>query len=145
LGVVPDGIRGGAGDAHLRGPAGHGTASAEPGAREAIAATGVFVDMSPFPADTRLPLTLSEQLDAMLSGWLDRHAPGADRARPDEIATGVVTVADDAVAQVEAFCARWDLTVRRTARGDGRWAVLIIEGRALPVRGFIEITAMYRR
>jgi hypothetical protein len=121
------------------------TASAEPGAREAIAATGVFVGMSSFPADTRLPLTLSEQLDAMLSGWLDRHAPGGDRARPDEIATGVVTVADGDVAQVEAFCARWDLTARRTARGDGRWAVLIIEGRALPVRGFIETTAMYRR
>jgi hypothetical protein len=34
-------------------------------------------------------------------------------------------------------------TARRTARGDGRWAVLIIEGRALPVRGFIVITAMY--
>jgi hypothetical protein len=98
-----------------------------------------------FPADTRLLLTLSEQLDAMLSGWLDRHAPGGDRARPDEIATGVVTVADGDVAQVEAFCARRDLTARRTARGDGRWAVLIIEGPALPVRGFIEITAMYRR
>ena len=81
----------------------------------------------------------------MLSGWLDRHALGGGRARPDEIATGVVTVADGDVAQVEAFCARWDLTAQRTARGDGRCAVLIIEGRALPVRGFIEITAMYRR
>jgi hypothetical protein len=35
----------------------------------------------------------------------------------------------------------------RSARsaGDARWAVLIIEGRALPVRGFTEVTAMYRR
>lgn len=95
--------------------------------------------------DTLLPLTLSEQLDAMLSGWLDRHAPGGDLGRPDEIAAGVVTVADGDVAQVEAFCARWDLRVRRTARGDGRWAVLIVEGRELAVRGFTEITAMYRR
>jgi hypothetical protein len=95
--------------------------------------------------DNVLPLTLSEQLDAMLSGWLDRHAPSGELGHPDELAKGVVTVADRDIAEVEAFCARWDLTVQRTARGDGRWAVLIVEGRALPVRGFTEITAMYRR
>jgi hypothetical protein len=37
------------------------------------------------------------------------------------------------------------MTVRRIARGDGRWAVLVVEAAALPVRGFTEITAMYRR
>jgi hypothetical protein len=71
--------------------------------------------------------------------------PTGDPGGPDEIAKGVVTVADGDVAQVMQFCARWGLAVQRTARGDGRWAVLIIEGRALPVRGFTEVTAMYRR
>jgi hypothetical protein len=101
--------------------------------------------MTSLLADIHSPLTLSEQLDAMLSGWLDRHAPDGDRGGPDEIAKAVVTVADGDVAQVTQFCARWGLAVQRTARGDGRWAVLIVEGRALPVRGFTEVTAMYRR
>jgi hypothetical protein len=57
------------------------TASAEPGAREAIAATRVFVGMSSFPADTRLPLTLSEQLDAMLV-WLARSPRPRRRSCP---------------------------------------------------------------
>ncbi|HEY7622973.1 MAG TPA: hypothetical protein VH834_24575 [Solirubrobacteraceae bacterium] len=92
-----------------------------------------------------LPLTLSEQLDAMLAGWMDRHAPDGDHGRADEVAAGVITVAERDVPEVETFCARWDMTVRRTSGDDGRWVVLIVEGRALPVRGFTEITAMYRR
>ena len=31
--------------------------------------------MPAFATDSLIPLTLSEQLNAMLSGWLDRHAP----------------------------------------------------------------------
>ena len=54
----------------------------------------------------------------------------------------MVEPVDRGIAHSEAFCGRWDLTLRRTARGDGRWAVLIVEGSALPVRGFTEITAM---
>jgi hypothetical protein len=96
-------------------------------------------------SDTTLPLTLSEQLNAMLLGWLDRHAPDGDLGRAEQIAAGVITVAESDVAEVEAFCANWDMTVRRSARGDGRWAVLVVQGRPLPVRGFTEITAMYRR
>ena len=57
----------------------------------------------------------------------------------------MITVADAQVPEVEAFCADWDMTVRHTARGDGAWAVLVVEGRPLPVRGFTEITAMSRR
>ena len=49
------------------------------------------------------------------------------------------------MAQVRAFCADWGMTVRRVPRGDGPLAVLIVEGPALPVRGFTEITALYRR
>jgi hypothetical protein len=101
--------------------------------------------MASLQSDTTLPLTLSEQLNAMLLGWLDRHAPDGDLGRPEQIAAGVITVAESDVAQVEAFCAHWGMTVRRSARGDGRWAVLVVQGRPLPVRGFTEITAMYRR
>jgi hypothetical protein len=37
------------------------------------------------------------------------------------------------------------MSVRRTACSERGWAVLIIEGAALPVRGFTEITALHRR
>jgi hypothetical protein len=100
--------------------------------------------MTAFATDSLIPLTLSEQLNAMLSGWLDRHAPDYDSDN-DAIAGGIITVADRHVAEVEAFCTQWDLAVRRTGRSDRSWAVLIVEGPALPVRGFTEITAMYRR
>ena len=101
--------------------------------------------MASFVSDTAFPLTLSEQLDAMLAGWLDRHAPDGDLGDPRQSAAGVITVARSDIAQVEAFCAGWGMTVRRVPRGDGAWAALIVEGPALPVRGFTEITAMYRR
>jgi hypothetical protein len=39
----------------------------------------VVPGMSSLATDNLIPLTLSEQLDAMLCGWLDRHAPGYDR------------------------------------------------------------------
>ena len=91
------------------------------------------------------PLTVSEQLDAMLAGWLDRHDPAGERRRTEGVARAVVTVADGAVPEVEAFCARRQLTVQRSARGGGRWAVLVVEGGALSVQGFTEITGMYRR
>ena len=38
-------------------------------------------------------LTLSEQLDAMLLGWLERRAAGVSRADADAIATAFATVA----------------------------------------------------
>jgi hypothetical protein len=103
----------------------------------------VVPGMSSLATDSLIPLSLSEQLDAMLSGWMDRHAPDYDRDK-DGVAGGVVTVAHREVAEVGAFLASWGLTARRTRR-DGRWTVLIVEGPAAPVRGFIEITAMYRR
>ena len=101
--------------------------------------------MASLLCDTTLPLTLREQLGAMLAGWLDRHAPDGNLGEPDEVAAGVVTVVAGDIAQVEAFCADWGITVRRLPRGDSRWAVLVVRGRPLPVRGFIEITALYRR
>jgi len=95
-------------------------------------------------SDTDFPLTLSEQLNAMLAGWLDRHAPDGDLDGPDQIAAGIITVAQAQLAEVEAFCAGWDMTVQRSPRAEGRWAVLVVQGRPLPVRGFLEITSMYR-
>jgi hypothetical protein len=100
--------------------------------------------MASFATDSLIPLTLSEQLNAMLSGWLDRHAPDYD-SEDDGIAGGIITVADRDVAEVEAFCAQWDMSVRRTGPSDRGWAVLMVEGAALPVRGFTEITVLYRR
>jgi hypothetical protein len=72
--------------------------------------------------------------------------PAADYDPEDDgIAGGIITVAIRDVVEVEVFCAQWDLAVRRSGRSDCGWAVLIVEGAALPVRGFTEITAMYRR
>ena len=104
----------------------------------------VVVGMSSLATDNLIPLTLSEQLDAMLSGWLDRNAPDYD-ADDDGIAGAIVTVAEREVPEIELFCSRWGLDARRAARNDGRRAVLIVEGPAMPVRGFTEMTAMYRR
>jgi hypothetical protein len=100
--------------------------------------------MASLATDSLIPLTLSEQLSAMLSGWLDRHAPDYD-SQDDGIAGGIITVADRDVAQLEAFCEQWDMSVRRTGASDRGWSVLIVEGAALPVRGFTEITALYCR
>jgi len=101
--------------------------------------------MASLLSDTTLPLTVSDQLNAMLSGWLDRHAPDGDLGDPDQPAAGVVTVAHAHVPEVQAFCAEWDMTVTRGASRDGGHAVLVVQGRQLPVRGFIEITSMDRR
>jgi hypothetical protein len=98
--------------------------------------------MAALPADTTTdsPLTLSEQLDAMLLGWLERQV---DRREPNPglRAKAVITVTETAFGEVERFCARWEMTVERPGRG----SIAVVEGPALPVEGFTEITAMYRR
>jgi len=94
--------------------------------------------------DTHLPLTLSEQLDAMLLGWLERRATDAG-AGPDKTATAIVPVADAHYPEIEVFCSRWDLRIDRVIPArDGR-VVVVIAGPALPVQGLTEITGMYRR
>jgi hypothetical protein len=101
--------------------------------------------MASLQSDITLPLTLSEQLDAMLRGWLDRHAPDGDLGDSDQPAGGVITVSNAHVPEVQAFGAEWDMTITAGASRDARHAVLVVQGRQLPVRGFIEITSMYRR
>lgn len=81
-------------------------------------------------------LSLSEQLDAMLHGWLERAGRSV---QPGVRAKAVLTIARAALDEVERFCAKWDMTVERH---DG---VVTIEGPALAVEGFAAITAMYRR
>jgi hypothetical protein len=90
------------------------------------------------------PLTIGEQLDAMLMGWLERRAATRGPGHPEATATAVVTVAHRHVREVEAFCERWELAVRHAVSAFGDFAVLSVKGRALPVQGFTEITAMYR-
>ena len=104
----------------------------------------VVVGMSSLATDNLIPLTLSEQLGAMLSGWLERNAPDYD-ADDDGIAGAIVTVAEREVPEIELFCSRWGLAARPAPRNDGRSAALVVEGPAMPVRGFTEITTMYRR
>jgi hypothetical protein len=97
--------------------------------------------MAATPADIALPLTLSEQLDAMLTGWLERRADRREPGRPDLRAKTVIKIAESAWAEVTRFCASWGMTVERPARG----TIAIVEGPALAVEGFAEITSMYRR
>ena len=54
----------------------------------------------------------------------------------------VVTVGASGLPEIGAFCARWELTVRHTARHSGRWAVIVVEGSPQLVRGFTEITSL---
>ena len=51
--------------------------------------------------DIPAPLTLSEQLDAMLSGWLDRHAPDGDLGPRDRTAKAVMNVGAAHVGEIE--------------------------------------------
>ena len=95
--------------------------------------------MTPLSSENQ-PLTLSEQLDAMLLGWLERHADLHGPGSPGLRAKAVMTIAAAALPQVEKFCAAWGMTLERKST-----AVAIVEGPALPVQGFSAITAMYRR
>jgi hypothetical protein len=101
---------------------------------------GVLVCMAALPADTTSPLTLSEQLDAMLMGWLERHAELRQPGRPDLRAKAVIRIVDAAYPEIERFCANWAMAVERASRG-----IAVVEGPARVVEGFTEITAMYRR
>ena len=85
-------------------------------------------------------LSLSEQLDAMLFGWLERHATPVPA---DATATAVLTVVGTHLDEVERFCARWQMRMTRLG-GGMKWQSVRIEGPRLPVIGFAQITALYR-
>ncbi|HEY6887458.1 MAG TPA: hypothetical protein VI300_06755 [Solirubrobacter sp.] len=86
-------------------------------------------------------LTLAEQLDAMLLGWLERNGQPTN---PTATATAILTVVADHIAEVETFCARWNMRVDRLGGGT-KWASIRVEGPRLPVIGFAEITTLFRR
>ncbi|HET8756813.1 MAG TPA: hypothetical protein VFM58_12410 [Solirubrobacteraceae bacterium] len=90
---------------------------------------------------TALPLSLSEQLDAMLLGWLERRAARSRPDRPDRRATAAVTVAESALPELERFCARWMMSLQRPARG----RLALVEGPARAVEGFAALVATSRR
>jgi len=87
------------------------------------------------------PLTLAEQLDAMLMGWLERVARQRRPTAADLRATAVITIDDTALPDVEAVCANWAMTVERPARG----RITVIEGPARVVEGFTEVASLFRR
>ncbi len=87
------------------------------------------------------PLSLSEQLDAMLLGWLERVADRRHPVRPDLRATAVLTIADSALPEVRRFCAKWAMTVERPARG----RITVVAGPARVVEGFAAISSLFRR
>ncbi|MDA0162247.1 hypothetical protein OM076_18385 [Solirubrobacter ginsenosidimutans] len=85
-------------------------------------------------------LTLSEQLDAMLLGWLERNAQSV----PAEAQAGaILTVVAEHLPEVETFCARWDMRVERLGGGT-KWQSIRVDGPRLPVLGFAQITSLYR-
>jgi hypothetical protein len=92
----------------------------------------------------RPPPTLSEHLDEMLLGWLERHAEKRGAGRADLRATALMTVADEHVTEVERLCAKWDLSVSRRPHRRPAWTILNVSGAALPVLGLTEVAAMYR-
>jgi hypothetical protein len=96
--------------------------------------------MAAFATAYASPLTLSEQLDAMLTGWLERRADRRGPGRLGARAKAVMAIADSALDEVEKFCERWAMTLERPARG----TIAIVEGPELAVEGFAAISAMYR-
>ena len=88
--------------------------------------------------DAAFPLSLSEQLDAMLHGWLERAAVFRAPVRPGLRATSPIAVSDRDLAEVERACAGWDVTVRRPARG----SIALVEGPTRVVEG---LAAIFRR
>jgi hypothetical protein len=95
--------------------------------------------MAAHPTEIASPLTLSEQLDAMLLGWLEHTAERRRPVRPDLHATAVLTIAASAVPELQRFCERWNATLEM------RGAVALVSGPARVVDGLVAIIGMYRR
>jgi hypothetical protein len=90
------------------------------------------------------PLSLADELDAMLMGWLE-HEADTPTNESLEAASAVITVDASMAAELEDVCARWDLSIRPGAKTSGRWTVLCVSGRPLPVVGLTEVIALLRR
>ena len=86
------------------------------------------------------PLTLAEQIDAMLMGWLEASPASAARSRRPAGDRGAHDRRHGA-PDIEAVCANWAMTVERPARG----RITVIEGPARVVEGLAEIASLFRR
>src|ERR1700742_2565219 len=102
----------------------------------------LYPQMAAPDSATHQILSLSEQLDAMLLGWLERRA-GQQRPEPAATAVAVLTVGAKLFDEVAKFCAQWGLEAQRVG-GSEEFAVVRVSGPALPVIGCSEIAAMYR-
>jgi hypothetical protein len=81
-------------------------------------------------------LTSSEQLDAMLLGWLEHTADRRRPGRPGARLTAVLARA--ALSGSRDLRARWDLTI------DTYGAVAVVSGPARVVEGLVAVTGMAR-
>jgi hypothetical protein len=95
--------------------------------------------MAAYSTDIASPLTLAEQLDAMLLGWLEHAADRRGAARADLRATAVLTIATAAVAELQSLCERWGMTLEM------RGTVAVIAGPARVVDGLVAVIGMHRR
>jgi hypothetical protein len=90
-------------------------------------------------ADLTDILTLSEQLDAMLLGWLEHAAERRGEVRPDLRATAILTIPPRTLPELQLLCERWHLTIEM------RESVAVIGGPARVVDGLVAVAGMYRR
>jgi hypothetical protein len=79
---------------------------------------------------------LTDQLDAMLHGWLERSVELRRPGRPGVRMTAVLARA--ALAGLADLCMRWDVTVEM------RGAVALVSGPARVVEGLVAVTGMAR-
>jgi hypothetical protein len=84
-------------------------------------------------------LTLCDQLDAMLLGWLERSARRRPPGHLDLRATGVLALAAGALPELRRLCARWDLDI------ETRQNVALVTGPARVIEGLVAVTAIARR
>jgi hypothetical protein len=98
-----------------------------------------LIVMAAHTTDIASPLTVSDQLDAMLLGWLEHVADRRGPTPPDLRATAVLTIAASVLPEIQRLCERWDLTL------ETRGAVALISGPARLVDGLVAVTGMFRR
>ena len=89
--------------------------------------------------DIASPLTLAEQFDAMLLGWLEHAADRRGPGRPDLRATAILTVGAAVLSELRGVCERGDLTLEM------RGAVAVISGPARVVDGLVAVIGLCRR
>jgi hypothetical protein len=100
---------------------------------------GVLMVMAAHSGDIAQPLTLSEQLDAMLLGWLEHTADRRGPAPAGLRATAVMTIAAGALPEIQRLCERWHMPVLTQG------AVVLVSGPARVVDGLVAVTGLYRR